>query len=202
MASAVKRTRIRLSIIFGVAVFLFFCVSRSGWEGQAPVVAAVLFFVGILLVGLATIGRAWCSLYIAGYKNKALVVDGPYSISRNPLYLFSLIGLVGVGLCSETLLIPTILVIGFALYYPGVIRKEENKLLELYAQDCRDYMATTPRFFPRLSQLREPKQYTVNPKVFRKHVFESMLFVWIVGMLELAEALQHVGWIHTVLKIY
>jgi steroid 5-alpha reductase family enzyme len=163
---------------------------------------AVLFLVGILLVGVGAVGRAWCSLYIAGYKTSTLVTEGPYSISRNPLYLFSLIGLVGVGLCSETLLIPAILAMGFALYYPAVIRQEEKKLLRLHAEAFQEYMATTPRFLPKLSNLREPAQYVVNPRVFRKHIFESMLFVWVVGMLELVETLHKLHVLPTVLKIY
>jgi len=202
MAFGAHRPRIRRSIILGVSVFLAFCLCRNGWETSRSVVPALLFFAGILLVGVATIGRAWCSLYIAGYKTNTLVTQGPYSFSRNPLYLFSLIGVVGVGLCSETLLIPAILVICFALYYPAVIRREEGRLLKIHAEAYRDYMAATPRFFPEFSKLREPREYVVNPKVFRRHIFESMLFMWIVGMLELVETLHELGWIPTVLQIY
>jgi protein-S-isoprenylcysteine O-methyltransferase Ste14 len=202
MAFGSHRPRIRLSIFFGTGVFVLFCLCRSRWDEQHLVVSAFLFLLGMLLVGVATLGRAWCSLYIAGYKTTTLVTQGPYSISRNPLYFFSLIGLVGVGLCSETVLIPTILVAAFALYYPITIREEEAKLLEVHGQAYRDYAAATPRFLPKLSKLSEPQQYVVNPKVFRKHLGESMLFVWIVGMLELAETLQELGWLPVVLRVY
>lgn len=197
-----NRPRIRISILFGIAIFLLCCVCGNRWDAQTSIVPALLFLVGMLLVGIATLGRAWCSLYIAGYKTSTLVTQGPYSISRNPLYLFSLIGVIGVGLCSETLLIPAILTIAFALYYPAVIRQEEKTLLEVHGEAFRAYMTTTPKFFPRFSSLCEPKEYQVNPKIFRKHISESMLFVWVVGMLEVVEALHNLHVLPVWLKTY
>ena len=197
-----RRPRLQISIVFGLVVFLLFCQCRSGWEKSWPLMGSLLFLAGILLVGVATLGRAWCSLYIAGYKTSTLVTQGPYSISRNPLYFFSAIGVLGVGLCSETLLIPAILLVGFALYYPMVIRGEEAKLLEMHTAAFQGYLASTPRFFPRLSQLQEPEQYPVNPRVFRKHLAEGLLFVWLVGVFEIVEALHRMGWVATHWTIY
>lgn len=197
-----QRRRLRISIVFGFLVFLFYCLGRSGWQESWPLVASLLFLIGILLVGVATLGRAWCSLYIAGYKTSTLVMQGPYSISRNPLYFFSAIGVLGVGLCSETLLVPGILLLGFALYYPRVIRQEEEKLLEMHGEAYRAYLASTPRFFPRWSALQEPDHYSVTPRVFRKHLAEGMLFVWIVGVFEIVEALHRLDWVRVYWTIY
>ena len=36
-------------------------------------------------------------LYVGGRKNAELVTTGPYSMMRNPLYFFSLLGVAGVG---------------------------------------------------------------------------------------------------------
>ncbi len=124
----VEKLRIRLSQILALFVIAILIISSSAWEDQFPVLSSVFFMVGILLVGIASLGRLWCSLYIAGYKTKKLITQGPYSISRNPLYFFSLLGAIGVGFASETLLIPFIIMIAFVLYYPSVIRCEEAKL--------------------------------------------------------------------------
>jgi len=54
-------------------------------------------------------------------KRKLLTV----AMCRNPLYFFSLLGALGVGLTTETLLIPFVILIAFVGYYPNVIKSEE-----------------------------------------------------------------------------
>ena len=34
----------------------------------------------------------------------------------------------------------------------------------------------------------------MNPVVYRRHMFSALWFVWIVGLLELAEGLKELGW--------
>ena len=57
---------------------------------------AVIERTGGLLILLCIAGRTWCSLYIGGHKERQLIVSGPYSITRNPLYAFSILGTVGI----------------------------------------------------------------------------------------------------------
>ena len=202
MAHGTEKTRSPLTVVFGVAVFLFYGLTESGWERHAPLVSSVLYASGIFLVGAASLGRMWCSLFIAGYKTRALVTEGPYSMSRNPLYFFSFLGFAGIGLCTETLLFPAVLLSGFALYFPRVIRGEEARLLEEHGEAYRAYAAATPRFFPRFSALREPAEYLVNPRIFRKNLPDALLFIWVAGLLEVAEALHHLGWLPVLLTVY
>jgi protein-S-isoprenylcysteine O-methyltransferase Ste14 len=46
-------------------------------------------YVGYALVIVCVVGRIWCSAYVGGYKNTKLIDTGPFSIVRNPLYVFS-----------------------------------------------------------------------------------------------------------------
>jgi hypothetical protein len=132
-------------------------------------------------------------LYIAGYKDHVLVTTGPYSMVRHPLYFFSLIGGVGVGLTTETLLIPGMVLLAFALYYPAVIRSEDRRLLRLYGESFQSYFRQTPSFFPRPSLLKEPDSYTVIPKTYRKHMIYTLWFVWLPALIEIIEALHERG---------
>ncbi|WP_245307485.1 isoprenylcysteine carboxylmethyltransferase family protein [Mesorhizobium sp. AA23] len=59
---------------------------------------------GFGFVLVCFLGRLWSILYVGGRKNDELVVSGPFSMSRNPLYFFSIIGAVGIGLMFGSVL--------------------------------------------------------------------------------------------------
>jgi len=194
--------RLHLSRLFGIIMALFLCVSASGWDKEAPLMATTLFFLGTILVGIATVGRLWCSLYIAGYKTNQLVTLGPYSMSRNPLYLFTLIGIVGIGCATKTLLFPFVIAAAFLLYYPFVLKIEEEELTGLHAEAFATYRRTVPPFFPKFSLLKEPKEYVVKPIIFRKHMWETVWFVWGLGFLAIISGLQKVGMLPVIFMVY
>ncbi len=196
-----SRQRILLSRLVILPLGAVLLATESAWEVHPPW-DGLLFMVGCVLVGVASIGRLWCSLYICGHKTKDLVTNGPYSMTRNPLYFFSAIGAVGVGLGTETLTVPALLLLLFALAYPSVIFTEERKLRALHGPAYDAYVARTPRFFPRRSALSEPDTYAVDPRRFRRALFDALWFVWLVGLLELAEALREAGAVPRLLTLY
>ncbi len=180
----------RLFAIIPILVLLF---SRSAWEERAPLLPIILFVVGLHLAGIAALGRLWCSLYIAGYKDATLIREGPYSLCRNPLYFFSFLGVVGIGMTTETLSVPLLLGISFLLYYPSVIKKEEIKLKAMFLDQFDEYCTKVPRFFPHRISFSEPTSCVVNPQIYRKHILSALWFVWIVGWLEFFEEMHEIG---------
>lgn len=198
--SIVIKWRIFVSRIFVAAIAILVFVSGSRWETNLW--GPLFFLAGTVLIGFATVGRLWCSLYISGYKKDNLVTTGPYSLCRNPLYFFSFLGAVGIGLTTETLLIPACIAIAFAFYYPMVIKAEQKKLAEVYKEAFSDYCKSTPVFFPSLRLLTEPEEYIVKPKIFRKTLFEALWFVWLLGIVELGEALHEIKLLPTIFKLY
>ncbi len=136
------------------------------------------------------------------HKKNTLITLGPYSISRNPLYFFSFLGALGVGLATETLAIPFILAVAFGLYYPFIIRDEESTLKKLHGTTFEDYVRRVPRFFPKISLLNEPAEYSVQPRIYRKHIFSALWFIWIIGFLELIEGLHELNILPTWFPIY
>jgi len=193
MASKSEKYRIFLSRIAAAISLFFLCATQSYWETNNETLSFSLFFVGIILVAIASLGRMWCSLYIAGYKNNTLVTQGPYSLCRNPLYFFSMIGLVGIGCATETFTFPIVFLICFSIYYPLVIASEEKRLWQLFGVEFDEYVKRIPAFFPKLSNFEEPETYSVKPAVYRKHIFDAMWFIWIVGILEVMEGLKEIG---------
>ncbi len=126
----------------------------------------------------------------------------PYSLCRNPLYVFSFLGSVGVGLSSETLLIPTIIGIAFVSYYPLVVRKEEEQLLKVHGEKYQAYLKSVPRFLPSFKGFVEPTDYVVKPTVFRRHLTSAVWFIWIPAAAEFVEMLHREAMIPSLFSIY
>ena len=197
----IEKKRKILTLLFSMLLGVLILFSRSRWE-EVYLVADLLFLAGIILVGVATVGRLWCSLYICGHKTKDLITVGPYSVCRNPLYFFSFLGGIGIGFASETLTVTLIILSAFLFYYPFVIRAEEKKLRRIHGSDFDRYMSKTPRFFPSLAGLFEPEEYTVRPRLFKRRIFDAMWFVWMAGILELVEALHEYNVIPLFFRLY
>ena len=202
MTKKFEKYRIGLSRLVAAVSLFFICTTQSYWDLKNEYITTALCFSGIVLVAVAALGRLWCSLYIAGYKNKRLITEGPYSICRNPLYLFSSLGLIGVGFATETLSFPIAFIILFSLYYPLVIKGEEKRLLQLYGDSFTEYRSKVPAFLPKFKGYIEPENYTVKPIVFRRHLFDAVWFIWIVGIIELIDSFRGVGVLPSIWMLY
>jgi protein-S-isoprenylcysteine O-methyltransferase Ste14 len=198
----VERGRVKLSQAFGIAYILAFAFSERLLETGAHLATQVMILAGCLLVGVAVIGRLWCAQYIAGYKSGTLVREGPYSVCRHPLYFFSLLGALGVGLCTESVVFALIVPLAFAAFYPSTIRGEERRLREIFGEEYEEYERSVPRFVPDFSLYREPLTYTVNTRSFRRELRDSFLFIAAIGLFELIESLGEAGIIRPLFSLY
>ena len=157
---------------------------------------------GIILVSSGIVGRLWCAQYIAGRKTESLITEGPYSVCRNPLYFFSLVGGTGVGLCTESVILALAIPMLFALIYPITILNEERGLLKIHGEAYRDYMSKVPRFIPKWSLFHEPARYAVDTKIFRREMIDALYFAYLVGLFEMIEELVNTGVIKTFFVLY
>lgn len=200
--SPAERWRIAASRAVAAGLALLLLISETGWHAISVTAAHAVSVFGIVLAMTGAIGRLWCSGYISGNKNRRLVTDGPYSLCRNPLYFFSFVGAVGVGLTTETATIPLVLTLAFALYYPAVIRSEEARLAELHGDAFTAYRRTVPRFWPSLAHYREPERAEISLIAFRRSLTEVVWFVAAAllchGLDDLRVALGSTGW----MKVY
>ena len=191
LANIVAHRRIASSRLFVLVFSLAVLVTGSTHEGQLS--AAVLCSAGIVLIGLAVVGRLWCSLFISGYKSSSLVTVGPYSPCRHPLYLFSLLGFVGIGLTTERLALAAAVALAFLLAYPAVMAQEEKLLRERFGGAFEAYARRTPRLLPRWSGWTEPDEYVVRPRLYRRTMGDVVWFVWAAALVEIVDALHATG---------
>jgi len=197
-----EHQRTGLSKLVAALAFIVVALTQSHWELHHENVASFLFSTGLGLAAIGATGRIWCSFFISGRKDGELVTEGPYSISRNPLYVFSCIGLVGVGLSTETLTYPLLFLVIFGLYYPGIMAREERRLEELFGESFRQYRQRVPRFWPNRGLYSEPASWSSNPRLFRRHILSDIWFVWITAIIELVEGLRSVGLLPHLLTLW
>lgn len=120
------------------------------WENNLMVWCCGLFFVacgeGLRLWSLRYIGRF--SRTTRKRKGSALVIDGPYTLVRNPLYCGNLLILLGATILSELLWFIPIVTILFGLQYYCIVLWEEERLLKNFSRDAERYFRSVPRWFP------------------------------------------------------
>ena len=100
---------------------------------------------GNVLILLCIAGRSWASLHIGGQKNSRLICSGPYAWSRNPLYVFWLVGTAGVGLVGAPIA-GIFLLIAVAFVFHQTIKQEEFRLSRQFGDEYAQYKKSVPRY--------------------------------------------------------
>lgn len=77
----------------------------------------------------------------------SLVTDGPYRWVRHPMYSFSFLMVTGFSLLSANWFIGLAAILGLPLLVVRT-RTEEEKLIERFGNEYREYMQRTGRFWP------------------------------------------------------
>ena len=180
MRSRIRKTRIeRLRILvsqIGVALLGILAVGTESVWKHSELVEQSCFGLALVLVTTACLGRIWCLAYIAGRKERELVTDGPYSICRNPLYLFSFLGILGVALATNTVTFPLTVTMGFLALYPFVIGAEERRLTRLHGMRYDIYRQQTPRFIPAFHRYRSARKLEIEASTFHKGLLDTVWF--------------------------
>ncbi|HNY66303.1 MAG TPA: isoprenylcysteine carboxylmethyltransferase family protein [Deltaproteobacteria bacterium] len=195
-----QKHRITFTRILGALVVLLALFTAPSLELGTPGHMAV-DLASFVLVLVAAFGRLWALAYISGNKTMNLITIGPYSMARNPLYLFSLIGALGLGLYTLNPLVLALIAATFSLYYPFVIRKEEQRLMEVHGRAFEEYRQRTPMFLPRFSLFRDEPYHTIDTRLFRRSFFSVMWFPLIYFLLYLVEFLRTAGVLPVLLTI-
>lgn len=177
-------------LLIGLTVFT---QSPGGTDGRWHEAVEAL---GLAAIVIAIVGRAWCSLYIGGRKKAEIVDRGPYSLSRNPLYIFSFIGAFGIGAQTGQATIAVLFVIVAWLIFRATVRKEEAWLMDRFGDVYAAYVARTPRFWPRLRAWRDEEEMTVRPAFFLLTLRDGLAFLIAIPLFEMIDLGQTQGWVH------
>jgi protein-S-isoprenylcysteine O-methyltransferase Ste14 len=146
---------------------------------------------GALLVFLSAALRTWGAAYLrtavvhdTTQHSDALVADGPFRYTRNPLYLATLPMAAGIGvLASVSGFI--FLVLANWLFVYRLILREEEALRQSQGESYRGYCETVPRFWPSL----RPRVPPGNRRPQWGQALAGESFVWLFGLAELLVAI-------------
>lgn len=198
--SRVQRRRKQFAAGAGLLLLLVTLFTEAIWVSGSFTHEA-LEILGFGLILLCMVGRTWCSLYIGGRKKKLLVDQGPYSLSRNPLYLFSVLGSAGVGLQAGNLVSGLIFGLFVFALFSAVILQEENFLKTKFSAEFAAYATEVPRWGPRFSNWHTDAELVVQPRLVVLTFRDALVFLVTVPLLEGIEMLQEAGWLPVLLRL-
>jgi protein-S-isoprenylcysteine O-methyltransferase Ste14 len=164
--------------------------------------AALTTFAGFLCVAAACLGRIWCSAFIAGRKDVALVTTGPYAWCRHPLYAWSLLAGLGLGLATQTWLWPVLALVFLGLLFRREIAREEQLLAQLHGAAFAAYAAQTPALWPRRpASVTLVPDINLRPDLFRKAFLDAGSMLLLFGLVVAGAALRQSGSLPTLLQL-
>lgn len=183
-----KKRFLVIRIVFLAALPLILFVQPRlaiGTFGHEVVEAA-----GLMLLLVGVLGRLWSILYVGAVKNQELMRSGPYSMTRNPLYFFSTLGMAGIGLMLGAAFFAVLLGgLTFAILYVTATR-EAAFLRATFGEAYTAYERDVPFFWPDPRLYKSSDTVTFNSRALRNTLFDALGFLVAIPIVELIDALK------------
>jgi len=139
----IARSRIRISqVILGVLLAGYFFDLWTIRTNYSPWV-----IVAVMLILSGTALRSWAAGIIR--KNKIVAADGPYALTRHPLYLGSFLMTIGFLFLLGDILLAAVVTTVFTLIYLPAIIQEESRMLQNFPKRWPEYSARVSLFYPK-----------------------------------------------------
>ena len=196
----VQRKRLLIVQLLSAAALVALLFTRPGWN-ETSFLHESLEAAGLLLILLCMFGRLWSTLYVGARKNSELVTAGPYSITRNPLYLFSTIGVFGIGLVFGSIMVAAVFGGLSYLVFSVTAQKEANFLRARFTPEFLAYESRTPQFWPDFRLYHHPRRMTFSPDALKRTFGDALYFLAIFPIVEGVEFLQTGGYLPTILRL-
>lgn len=184
---AARKMALGVVLLVGLAAF---AVTQG--QGMGVQVHELVEKFGLALIVVCILGRVWCSLYIGGRKVRDLIDNGPYSIVRNPLYVFSFIGAAGIGAQTGSLVVAVVCAVVCYIVFAILVRREEAALVKVHGETYAAYLRSTPRFLPNPALWWDRDSLTVQPVRVMRTFADGLVFLLAIPIAEGLEYLQSI----------
>jgi protein-S-isoprenylcysteine O-methyltransferase Ste14 len=189
-ARSASTPRVRVTVAYYLT--LVAATAVAGRVVISPPIDAVLGFVALLLVALGALGRIWASVFIAGRKDSELVTTGPYAVCRHPLYLFSFVGGLGIGIATRSFALTLLTLVVLGVLHTQAAASEERVLAVRHGAAFADYCARVNRWWPRWAS-STPETLQIAPGVLWKAFVDASAFLLLYALVELVRAFRMSG---------
>jgi protein-S-isoprenylcysteine O-methyltransferase Ste14 len=152
----------------------FVMVAAFAWFSR-PDLNSLVWGLPVSGCGLAL--RAWAAGHLA--KDRRLATSGPYSFTRNPLYLGTLLTALGFAAAARSIGLALLFTAVFALVYLPVIELEEQHLTTILA-GYGEFAARVPLLLPRWPVNYGPDRFSAA--LYRKNREYQALAGWAAGI--------------------
>jgi protein-S-isoprenylcysteine O-methyltransferase Ste14 len=189
---------VRIAAVVAVALLLFGKpLLTEGSEGHE-----LIEQLGFILILICVGGRLWSILYVGGKKNDELISMGPFSMTQNPLYFFSTIGAVGIGLMFGSVLAAVALGLASFIVFRVTARKEAEYLLGKFGPAYRAYAERTPRFWPNPFLFRDQAEWQFSTHALKRTFYDGLYFLAVFPAIEVIEYFRASGILPTLFTLY
>ena len=146
-----RRIQIDSSILSFAIILTGLLYLFPGLYPRCPIWDNICDFIGMMLVLKGTFLRMAARGFkkIHSQKSKDLVTDGPYTLTRNPMYLGSFLMGAGFVLIVWPFWFLPVFAYLFYLRFNKEIAKEEGYLTEIFGDQYKQYCRKVPRLFPK-----------------------------------------------------
>ncbi len=193
---AARRGALAGAVLLALVLFAFV----GSWRSR-PLAHEAIELLGLIAILACIAGRCWCTLYIGGKKGRMLVDVGPYSLTRNPLYFFSILGAAGFGAQTGSLTIGLGCAVVTWAVFRFVVAREERFLSGALGAPYAEYLRTTPRFLPDPRLWKGVDAVEIFPKRVVATFLDGLLFLLAIPLAEGLEKMQGLHWLPVLMNL-
>ncbi len=149
-------------------------------------------FIGFLVMMVGMFFRAWSSGYIN--KDKELATEGPYSLTRNPLYFGNLLIGTGIAIASNNWVTFLIFAVYYFSFFTFLIAIEGKRMKKRFGPRYETWAKQANLFFPKIKKI---EKFNFNIAYYMKNreyrVFFYSLFVVAVLVVKFLKKIGFIG---------
>lgn len=116
---------------------------------STPDISSII--IGFFMILAGTAFRGWASGFIL--KDRNLAKEGPYALTRNPVYFGSFIIGFGIAIAGNNIYSYLIFITYFLTFYPYIMVVEHRRMRQRFGKEFEEWAEDSHVFFPRIRKI-------------------------------------------------